>query len=230
MEKGRVGFAVVYRWRLKPGSEDLFKDAWAEVTRTIRHDHGGLGSRLHRAEDGTWLAYAQWPDRKTWEALQALPAADTQASRTMGECVQERLSPLLLEPVADLLVSVADSGHRGELPMRQSTIVIAAHHSNYPDPVRVLRGQKVGVGDSDPEFPGWIRIIDPTGRSGWAPESILERSGGSEAVATEDYDATELDVAPGDRLTVHRELAGWYWVSNEAGAFGWVPVDAIQQG
>jgi hypothetical protein len=114
MDKIRVGFAVMYRWRLKPGTEDVFKDAWARVTRTIRHDHGGLGSRLHRSEDGTWLAYAQLPDRETREALQALPATATEASRMMVECVQERLPPLLLEPVADLLVAVADTDRGGD--------------------------------------------------------------------------------------------------------------------
>lgn len=114
--------------------------------------------------------------------------------------------------------------------MKQSRVVIATHRSIYPDAVRVRRGEKVEVGGADPEFPGWIRITDPAGRSGWAPELILERSGRSEAVVTEDYDATELDVSPGDRLTVHRELAGWYWVSDEAGESGWVPVDVTQEG
>lgn len=113
--------------------------------------------------------------------------------------------------------------------MKQSRVVIAVHRTSYPDPVRVRRGEMVHLGDTDPDFPGWIRVTDAAGRSGWAPESILEPAGAAEAVVTEDYDASELDVSPGDRLTVYRELAGWYWVSDEAGKFGWVPVEVTQE-
>ena len=33
----------------------------------IAEEFGGWGSRLHRGEDGCFYAYAQWPDRATWE-------------------------------------------------------------------------------------------------------------------------------------------------------------------
>ena len=100
----RVGFAVMYRWRLHAGREEAFTRAWADVTRAIRAERGGLGSRLHRAEDGTWVAYAQWPDRATWEAAQGAPsAAPADAAATMGEAIAERFTPVLLDPVADLL-------------------------------------------------------------------------------------------------------------------------------
>jgi quinol monooxygenase YgiN len=104
MKDGAAGFAVIYRWRLKPGSEEAFRAAWETVTRIIRREHGGLGSRLHRTAEGLWLAYAQWPDRASWEALQSAPAADPVASGIMRDCVERRLEPILLEPVADLLV------------------------------------------------------------------------------------------------------------------------------
>jgi quinol monooxygenase YgiN len=101
---GSPRFAVIYRWRLRPGTEAAFRDAWAEVTAAIRRDRGGLGSRLHRADDGSWLAYAQWPDRASWETAQSLPSADAIASSAMTRCIMERLPPILLETVADLLV------------------------------------------------------------------------------------------------------------------------------
>lgn len=104
MSNKETGFAVIYRWRLKPGSEETFRAAWETVTRIIRRDHGGLGSRLHRADDGTWLAYAQWPDRAAWTAMQSAPDTDPAASVRMRDCVEERLEPILLQPVADLLV------------------------------------------------------------------------------------------------------------------------------
>jgi heme-degrading monooxygenase HmoA len=104
MKGPAVGFAVIYRWRLKPGTQASFRAAWERVTRIIREEHGGLGSRLHRVDDGSYLAYAQWPDRASWTAMQSAPPADPVASGVMADCIEERLSPILLEPLADLLV------------------------------------------------------------------------------------------------------------------------------
>jgi quinol monooxygenase YgiN len=97
-------FCVIYRWQLKPGREDDFLAAWERLTRAIRDDRDGLGSRLHRAENGLWVAYAQWPDRATWEAAQERESPDPDATAAMAETVAERDEPLLLEAVADLLV------------------------------------------------------------------------------------------------------------------------------
>ena len=60
-------FAVVYRWRLIPGREAEFEAGWRAGTEAIANEFGGWGSRLHRGEDGCFYAYAQWPDRATWE-------------------------------------------------------------------------------------------------------------------------------------------------------------------
>ena len=51
-------FAVIYRWRLKSGMEGQFADGWDRVTRAIHQSRGSYGSRLHRCDDGMWLAYA----------------------------------------------------------------------------------------------------------------------------------------------------------------------------
>jgi quinol monooxygenase YgiN len=234
MSDPAFGFAVIYRWRLKPGTEASFRAAWEIVTRIIRDEHGGLGSRLHRVDDGSYLAYAQWPDRASWAAMQSAPPADPMASGMMADCVEERLSPILLEPLADLLVTgdwsggAADPGHQEQTPQRDfGHVVTAGHESKYPDPVRFGYGDRVVLGETDPDFPGWVRVTDTDGRTGWAPESMLERRGGSTAVALEDYDATELDVSPGDAVTIHRELAGWYRVSTPDGRLGWIPTAAV---
>lgn len=112
--------------------------------------------------------------------------------------------------------------------MENCVIVERPHRSNYPEPVRFRRGDTVRLGDSDPDFPGWIRAMDPEGRTGWAPEALLDRRGTREAIAVADYDGTELNVSRGEHLTVRRELAGWYWVCNEQGDLGWVPVDSTR--
>jgi SH3-like domain-containing protein len=112
--------------------------------------------------------------------------------------------------------------------MNRHAVVVRAHRSRYPDPVRFRRGDRVRIGRRDRDFPGWIRVTDPGGRRGWAPEALLDGIGGAEAAATEDYIATEMDVSPGERLIVRRELAGWFWVSDAEGNHGWVPADSIR--
>lgn len=73
------------------------------MTMAIRAHRGGLGSRLHLAEDGWWVAYAQWPDRETWERSQAMDSADAEAARMMSESVEQKLPPILMEAEIDLL-------------------------------------------------------------------------------------------------------------------------------
>jgi quinol monooxygenase YgiN len=98
-----AGFYVIYRWKLIPGKEDQFVAAWQTMTEEIRAHAGGLGSRLHESDDGTWVAYAGWPSREAWETADVKTGAAEQAARQMGDAVDDRLDPILLEPVADLL-------------------------------------------------------------------------------------------------------------------------------
>jgi heme-degrading monooxygenase HmoA len=60
-------YVVVYWWRVKPGKEEQFRDAWRRGTREIARIYGGLGSRLHQEADGRFVAIAEWPDFETWQ-------------------------------------------------------------------------------------------------------------------------------------------------------------------
>lgn len=97
---GRAVFAVVYRWRLLPGREAQFVDGWERVTRAIRASCGSFGSRLHRRDDGTWLAYARWPDERARARCQA---SEPEGRRLMREAVAEDLGETRSEIVSDLL-------------------------------------------------------------------------------------------------------------------------------
>lgn len=94
---------VIYRWRLKAGREDVFRQGWREMTGSIYRMRGSLGSRLHRAEDGTWVAYAQWPDEKTWRTAREAGSANEGAAQKMREGSAELLSEEHLQVVDDLL-------------------------------------------------------------------------------------------------------------------------------
>ena len=97
-------FVVIYRWRLKAGTEAQFASAWAERTRAAVSQEGGLGSRLHRAADGMWVAYAQWPSRAAWEEFRRTTAPPSPASLAMRSCIESSEEPLPLDVVCDLLV------------------------------------------------------------------------------------------------------------------------------
>lgn len=94
-------YAMLYRWRLKPGREQAFATAWAEVTEALLGE-GSLGSRLHHGSDGNWYGYAQWPDadvRATAFAKDLVPGA----SARMQAAIAETLPAVELTPVADFL-------------------------------------------------------------------------------------------------------------------------------
>ncbi len=61
-------YAVAYRWKIIPGKERQFETAWAAGTGAIAREFDGWGSRLHVGDDGHYYAYAQWPDRATYDA------------------------------------------------------------------------------------------------------------------------------------------------------------------
>jgi hypothetical protein len=94
---------VIYRWRLRPGMEATFTQAWSRVTELLRA-RGSLGSRLHRGAEGIWYGYAQWPSAKAREDAFAAGPVDEAATAQMRSAIAERFPEIILEPVADYLV------------------------------------------------------------------------------------------------------------------------------
>ncbi|MBI3651493.1 MAG: antibiotic biosynthesis monooxygenase [Acidobacteria bacterium] len=95
-------FTVIYRWKVKAGCEEQFRDAWRRATEAIYQTHQSLGSRLHRCDDGRWLAYAQWPDRRHWEAMQNRAAPDAEAFALMRDSTQGAAEVICMEISDDL--------------------------------------------------------------------------------------------------------------------------------
>ncbi|OHX34856.1 antibiotic biosynthesis monooxygenase family protein [Methylomonas sp. LWB] len=97
-------FVAVYRWRVKPGYEAKFREGWLKVTDAVYQMYGSLGSRLHRDADGSWVAYAQWPDEAAWrEAWQSQrPIADPEGYAMLKDSVETCYE--LAEPVMKLTV------------------------------------------------------------------------------------------------------------------------------
>ncbi|QNL19975.1 GNAT family N-acetyltransferase [Hyphobacterium sp. CCMP332] len=103
--------AVLYRWKLTPGTEDTFRKAWTEATRAIHKTCASYGARLHEGADGLFWSYARWPSeelrQKCWEneGLGDLPCFGT-----MRDCIEERFPEVVLTLTADEL-SEREAGH-----------------------------------------------------------------------------------------------------------------------
>jgi len=97
-----VTHAVLYRWRLKTDREADFAAAWARMTEVLKSHCGAYGSRLHKCDDGTYLAYACWPSKKAWELAQ-VHAPKSAARALMAAAVEERLPETHMELVDDHL-------------------------------------------------------------------------------------------------------------------------------
>ena len=95
---------MLYRWRVHPGSDDQFVEAWSSITQRLREERGSLGSRLHKGDDGLWYGYAQWPSADVMSNAFQQPVDELAAAR-MRAAVVEHFTPVKLEPVADFLVS-----------------------------------------------------------------------------------------------------------------------------
>ena len=99
-----TGFVVIYQWRLRDGMDTQFLKAWSALTENLKQ-RGALGSRLHRTDYGTFLAYAQWPDKAAWERSCAVHELDQLLSQQMLDAVEETWSPMFLNVVSDHLVA-----------------------------------------------------------------------------------------------------------------------------
>ncbi|CAN5155728.1 hypothetical protein BH11CYA1_BH11CYA1_07380 [soil metagenome] len=99
-------FCVVYQWKVRSGKEDEFRETWRTITEAIFAQHGTYGSRLHESDHGTWIAYAQWPDRERWEHVSETLGVDLERVR-QAECLLEQVEVLFTLTVTDDLLKPA---------------------------------------------------------------------------------------------------------------------------
>ena len=96
-------FCALYRWRLHPGSEATFVQAWSRITHLLLTERGSLGSRLHRGPDDVWYSYTQWPSAEAKAEGLARDSVDPEAWQRLRDCIAESLPEVILEPVSDFL-------------------------------------------------------------------------------------------------------------------------------
>ncbi len=96
-------FIALYEFKVKPGLEAQFEKNWHLGTVAIREHRGSLGSRLHKAQDGTYIAYAQWPNEEIYNEKTALPIEGSNALQLMKEACETVKVLKLMEVTDDLL-------------------------------------------------------------------------------------------------------------------------------
>ena len=97
-------FIAVYKWKIIPGKESEFQNRWEMGTKIFRDDHEALGSRLHRGDDGTYMAYAQWPSREIYFRKSELSFEHTEHLSKMRDCIEKSEPVTFFEVMSDYLV------------------------------------------------------------------------------------------------------------------------------
>ena len=105
--------------------------------------------------------------------------------------------------------------------------VVAQHRAPDRPAIRIAPGDEVTLGERDNDWPQFVWTTLASGLGGWIPSVLFDRDMGL-ATAQREYDTQELDADVGQILTLHHELADWWWAENERGASGWIPARAIE--
>jgi quinol monooxygenase YgiN len=101
-------FYAIYEFVVESDKEDIFIKTWYELTLDIRNNSGGLGSRLHKAlnKKNCWVAYAQWPNKETWEKYAPLNATSQAIlTRSMKIICTDIRTIYQLEVIEDLTIT-----------------------------------------------------------------------------------------------------------------------------
>lgn len=97
-------FSVIYQFEVKPDSKDSFESSWKELTHLIYDYAGSLGSRLHKKDECSYVAYAQWPNKETWEnSSNKLPQKSRDISKIMKESCYSIETLFELDLIEDLI-------------------------------------------------------------------------------------------------------------------------------
>ncbi|MEI5908216.1 SH3 domain-containing protein [Bacillus spongiae] len=112
-------------------------------------------------------------------------------------------------------------------------IVTKEHTSNYPNPIRLFKGQIVIVGKKYESYENWDNWIycytKDRQLEGWVPEQIIHMQG-EHGLILENYIAKELEVNVDEQLIKFKELNGWLWVKKITNSEeGWVPKENVKE-
>ena len=97
--------AVLFRWEIKPGYEQSFKEGWSEIIHRNIEKYGALGSRLHKTKDNQWISYSQWMSEAHFYSSRNLQDKHEQARIKMICAISKAFEPIVMVPVIDHLMA-----------------------------------------------------------------------------------------------------------------------------
>lgn len=95
---------IIYSFKPKAGREVELIKLWKKITTSLRNNCNSLGSRLHKASDSEYIAYAQWPNEDTYERAKLFEELDSLRSK-FKDVINSMEVLHKAEIVEDLLVS-----------------------------------------------------------------------------------------------------------------------------
>ena len=99
-------FAVIYRSFVFPHKEDAYQKAWKTIASYFMKEKGALGSTLHKAEDGSWVAYSRWPSKalrdSSWSKDACHPPEIQKAVDELISCLDDVLPEICMDIVESL--------------------------------------------------------------------------------------------------------------------------------
>lgn len=98
-------YIVLYAFEVKNNCEDKFIAGWKGLTRLIYKFEGSLGSRLHKQSKLNYVAYAQWPDKNSFDnSGNNLPQVEAKKYKTMMTSACDSINIInKFEVIEDLL-------------------------------------------------------------------------------------------------------------------------------
>ena len=105
--------------------------------------------------------------------------------------------------------------------------VIKRHQTSDLEPLIITKGEILSYELKETEWSGWVWCTNKQGKTGWAPEAYLKMQK-TTCEALQDYNAIELTANIGEELIIKKEESGWFWVVNDQGKEGWIPIKNVQ--
>ncbi|GHO44264.1 SH3 domain-containing protein [Ktedonospora formicarum] len=123
--------------------------------------------------------------------------------------------------------------NRPQADPRRTCHVTKDYQASSPDPISVEAYESFAVSEKRSAWednPAWIWVwcTDQRGKSGWMPKNIIHMDADTKVGMTSSaYNAIELTVTVGQKLTIEHEESGWYWCYDQLGNHGWVPISHV---
>lgn len=110
--------------------------------------------------------------------------------------------------------------------------VIKAYNEAPSNPIDIKQGEMltfIEESDHDGDWPNWI-FCKGENKEGWVPKQILNIKE-TEVIVSEDYNAREHSLAPGEILIPQKYLNGWLWgyKTGNPTEMAWAPLNHLEK-